>query len=154
VWAVITDDQVSGYSAALWAQMYSNNPIDSTGRPQSPFPAPSPLIIPVAVIACGSFPAGNHIFDEIIQIQSGNLVNRYPPGQGPFSGSPLFDRGNWTADNLAGQCFWPGDMVCAKTAGNTTGVFVHNNTVAVEFNSPAQDTSRWRQFAMGPNNAG
>ena len=137
IWVAITDDPVNGLSAQLHGQMFSDTPADSTGRGQVPFPAGSPLIVPIGIVVCGSYPAGNQVFDGVVQLQYGNLINRYAPTGGGFASSMTSFRGDWTNDKLVGQVFWPGELV-SYTYGNpqVTNLFIHNNTIAKEPNPP------------------
>lgn len=100
-WLAIIDDGTD-YYARLTGRMFSAT--GTGGRVTTPFPAVSENIIPLCIIEANPT-AG--VF--IRPIQTGSLVNRYVPGVTPY-------RGAWTADALAGQIFFPGDLVLDETA--------------------------------------
>ena len=147
LWVKITDDKATGLTAQLWGQMFSATPSDHTGRGQSPFPAADPTIVPIGIITCGSYPAGNKIFDSVTQLQFGNLINRYAPTSGDFSSSQISLRGDWDNDNLVGQVFWPGDLVSYQYGTpKVTNLFIHNNSVSVQ-NNPPTISGNFKLFA-------
>ena len=95
-WIEIIDTVDDGYYAQLTGRMWA--PDGAGGRPVNPFPDADTSIIPLALIKA------NAVGYFIEQIQSGNIVNRYPPDYTTF-------RGLWSADNLSGQYFFNGDIV-------------------------------------------
>lgn len=74
----------------------------------SPLQIRSPNIIPVGFVfsnALSEVSAAENPYNMIVeQILFGHAVNRYTPGA-------LINRGDWTADSLSGQYFYPNDIV-------------------------------------------
>jgi hypothetical protein len=138
-----------GTTAYLAARMFD----DTTG----PFPDPDPMLIPLGVVIPADAYSGG-IYDPtipvpmfIIQVQYGHLINLYPPTPGDI-GSFLNYRGEWAADSLSGQFFWPGDVVtviATTTAGGltltSTNLYVHDTTIQVE-NTPPPGP-RWKALS-------
>lgn len=134
-----TDPSISVYPN-LMARMWTLGTDTTTNRTQLPFPFGS-NIFPIAMGI--AFPAGSAF--NLVQFQVGNLLNRFQGFQvrlspNPFGsgGTPTITtgglamfRGNWDTDSLAGQVFYPGDIVAisnptVKTIGSGTVVTVNN----------------------------
>lgn len=112
-WIKVLDDDEFGLNIQLWGRMYSDNVFDSTGRPSTIFPAPDPTMIPLGHV----FYLNDQQQSFVGQFQWGNLLNRFAPTAPPVAprASPMQYRGAWTADNLSGQTFYPGDLVVDDT---------------------------------------
>lgn len=134
-----TDPSISVYPN-LMARMWTLGTDTTTHRTQLPFPIGS-NIFPIAMGA--AFSVGGTF--NLVQLQVGNLLNRFQGFQvrlspNPFGsgGTPTIAtgglamfRGNWDTDNLAGQVFYPGDIIAVnnpslKTIGSGTVVTVQN----------------------------
>jgi len=144
-WLEIVDTNGAlGTYSQLYGRMWTRHAGSSTGRPTTMFPASDKNIVPLGSLGVGANP-----FVE--QIQWGNLTNRYPQfptddtGTITLSGtlisaggSALNYRGDWDINNLAGQVFYPGDIVCdssgyTKATGSEAGGAVVNSKVTRAF---------------------
>ncbi len=142
-WLTITPDSGPSDDVAItlngWRWSYSA--IGSYVN--SPFPGASPNVIPIGVIksqqANFDSPTSPNPYDLVIdQIQSGHVINRYPPGMlgnsGPFGptpntptnppsatddiAGPMIYRGNWQNDvTIQDSAFYPGDFVSYTITG-------------------------------------
>lgn len=127
---ILDDSLLGGTSVNLHARMFD----DTCG----PFPDPDPLIIPLGVVWAAF---NGLIYDPAVpsqllvrQVQFDNLTNRYPTTPGPTGfGSALNYRGQWTADSLAGQYFWPSDLVVVE--GTPRVSYIHKGA-AIESSPP------------------
>ncbi len=110
LWLVLIDDPILGLKFQLWGRMFTNNASSTLGRVLQPFPDPDPSIIPIGIIGNASYTTAAPFV--ILQLQSGNLINRFNPGViSGATASPTYQRGYWTTDSLSGQAFWDGDNV-------------------------------------------
>lgn len=100
---VVVDSVLSSY-VVLKGRMFS--PLGTGGRVTTAFPAMADNIIPLAIVQ-----ANATLDPQIFQIQTGNCVNRYPPGT-------TRDRGAWTADALANRYFFTGDEILDDSSVN------------------------------------
>ena len=138
-WLKIVDQSTGiGTFSQLYGRMWTRRAASATGRRTAMFPAPDKNIVPLGTIGIGANP-----FLE--QIQWGNLCNRYPMfptddvgtvrfGENLISagGSALNYRGDWDADNLNGQVFYPGDLVCDSTVyTKEIGITISGGSVPV-----------------------
>lgn len=134
-WLEITDDPVDGWFVTLKGRMYDPN--GTGGRQTAPFPDVSQNIIPLTVIAANATLAA----PLITPIQTGNLINRIPPGT-------TNHRGAWTADALVNQIFYTGDLVLDDTLTR----FVVSG---ISFYTLYQYTANYGKETVSPNsNAG
>ena len=138
-WLKITDTAAGiGAYSKLYGRMWTRRSGSSTGRSLGMFPPSDKNIIPLGTIGVGANP-----FWE--QIQWGNLCNRYPMfptddqatinlGAGLISagGSAINYRGDWDANNLNGQIFYPGDLVSDSTVyTKLVGTIVGGSTLVL-----------------------
>lgn len=123
-WLEIFDSASFGFTVNLWSRMVS---IEGTaGRPLTPFPVASPKIIPLAIVQ--AYSSG---FNQVQQLITGNLVNRYINSQDDIL-QQTTERGKWTADSLSGQVFYDGDLViddsitASQSLVSPAGSFTYN----------------------------
>ncbi len=143
-WLEIVDDPSFGPYAKLIGRMYDSSGT-APGRVTSPFPAGTENIVPLATIVC------NATTDPFIrQIQTGNLVNRYPAGTTRF-------RGRWTADALANRVFYQGEQVLDDSVVNRTiggvsfyALWQYNNGSGQEATAPNTTPTHWIKLYAVP----
>ena len=144
-WLVIVDSPLPGpFRIDLYARMWSPNP-GATGRTALPFPSTSPSIIPLATVEIEA----DQTTINTVQYITSNQIARYPDGVQIF-------RGFWSADSLANQVFYNGDVVIddsaviAKSLVSPAGTFNYyhvwgfNGTFALKALSPQNDPTGWR----------
>jgi hypothetical protein len=151
-WLKIIDVENVGAFVQLWGRMYSGNVFDASGRPNNPFPAPDPSIIPIGTIA---FSNGSLLSVQIFQYLWDNVLNRFLPTAPIIApvNSPMQFRGSWTQDNLSGEIFYPGDLVTDDTApvqivGTAVSyyfVYSYMSDVRPQNQPPSTNPGSWRK---------
>jgi len=146
LWLVIVDGPAGGgtqLQAQLWGRMFTDNAVSTLGRETKPFPDPDPSIVPIGII-------GNLAYDHaspftVLQLQSGNLINRFNPGViSGLTASPTYQRGYWSTDSLSGQVFWDGDnvvddshIIITISGSDFYGTYSYIGGSGIETSSPA-----------------
>lgn len=142
-----TLDGIGAIGAAFWAEATNPTPgqfdkwyikcrmwavtAGGTGRTASPYPSPSPNVIPIATLETpwGMNAGGGADPLTVIvmhQLLNNHLINRYPPGAAydantpaliDAGAGPMFWRGYWDSGDtlgLSGQYFYAGDVVTVQ----------------------------------------
>ncbi len=146
LWLKIVDGPAGGgtqLQARFWGRMYTNNASSTLGRELQPFPDPDPTIIPIGLI--GNMGVNRAAPFTVLQLQSGNLINRFNPGViSGLTASPTYQRGYWSTDSLSGQVFWNGDsvvddshIIVTISGSDFYGTYSYIGGSGIETNSPA-----------------
>ena len=137
----------------LWGQ--TNGAEAVVPFPRSDAENSNPDSIPVASIGIfGPNGGGVAVPGTIGQFLSGNLINLFDSyfsktttPSGLAAGAKMNFRGNWTNDELAGQYFYPGDIVqdVVNKAGSNVGttIYVCMNYVPGAVTAPNLDGVNW-----------
>jgi hypothetical protein len=164
-WIKIIDDPDLGIYPQLWGRMWTNDPVDPTGRPTTPYPNTEG--VNQSIIRLGNL---FQVYDfdvgpgglpgwSINQYQLGNLVNRYAalaPLSAPFA-TPNNIRGYWLANSLSGEVFYDGDLViddsiiivtALSDGQNFYGVYVYTHGFNIETASPAANGYNWTRISV------
>jgi hypothetical protein len=125
-----------------------------------PFPTGA-NIIPLAVVQTVNVNLpGQDAIGIVWQIQSGNATNRWA---GMAGGSVQTLRGRWTADNLSGQFFYPGDVIIddsnpytlEDSLGHAIATYqfnwVYTGTAGTVTNTPFDSAVNWTQLCSTIN---
>lgn len=158
------DDARPGFPpiTSVWARMWCpgagsfGGASDITGRLQYPFPVSTSftlgvgttpkLVIPLATVSSNNISQPQNL--TVGQILYGNYVANRTAATMPYNTNvtnntmamgPTVYRGDWDADNLSGQVFYPGDVISSQH-GAVTNAYVHSG-VAIETVKPTLQAS-------------
>ncbi len=156
-WIEIIDNEINGFYANLMGQMFSTTAAPSSGRTGIPFVSGA-NIIPISILRLAHTGVNNTgpIGQYFEQVQSGNLINRYPAGTN-------INRGRWVdiyaATTSLNVNFYPGDTVVDDSSFQSfagTNYYGVYQMIAAAPISPLvatvpQTSANWKQIGMTPN---